>query len=220
MYIRKLLVVLLFTLVIGQEDNEPKVKLGFIPEFIDGKTILTREEVVYGGFKWSGTSLTATKINQESFNEDGQSLASIDFYSLIANRGEYFTRVMLTADEVLELKTGMDILFKQHDQEWRKRKSVMGDFTLKRNSSGSNLISYSNIQKFDSNEMEFTDQVTFYKYDEIVCTLSYTSEFLRGYYKSYFYLDNVRLSSKKRLSEAINKLHEIVIEYMEVKVTE
>ena len=62
MYIRKLLVVLLFTLVIGQEDNEPKVKLGFIPEFIDGKTILTREEVVYGGFKWSGTSLTATKL--------------------------------------------------------------------------------------------------------------------------------------------------------------
>ena len=220
MYIRKLLVVLLFTLVIGQEDNEPKVKLGFIPEFIDGKTILTREEVVYGGFKWSGTSLTATKINQESFNEDGQSLASIDFYSLIANRDKYFTRVMLTADEVLELKTGMDILFKQHDQGWRKRKALIGDFTLKRNSSGSNLISYSNIQKFDSNEMEFTDQVTFYKYDEIVCTLSYTSEFLRGSYRSYFYLDNVRLSSKKKLSEAINKLYEIVIEDMEAQVIE
>ena len=68
--------------------------------------------------------------------------------------------------------------------------------------------------------MEFTDQVTFYKYDEIVCTLSYTSEFLRGSYRSYFYLDNVRLSSKKKLSEAINKLYEIVIEDMEAQVIE
>ena len=127
---------------------------------------------------------------------------------------------MLTADEVLELKAGTDILLKQHDQDWRKRKAVIGDFTLKRNSSASNLISYSNVQKFDSSKMEFTDQVTFYKFDEIVCTISYSFRFLRGDYKSYFYLDNVRLPSKKKLSEAINKLYEIVIEDMEESIKE
>ena len=68
--------------------------------------------------------------------------------------------------------------------------------------------------------MKFTDQVTFYKFDEIVCTISYACRFLRGDYKSYFYLDNVRLPSKKKLSEAINKLYEIVIEDMEESIKE
>lgn len=214
------LVILFFAFAIGQEDNEPKINFTFIPEFIDGKTILTREEAVFGNFKWSGKSLTASKINQESFDENGQSITSIDFYSLIASQDGYISRVMLTADEVLELKAGADILFKQYDQDWRKRKAVIGDFTLKRNSSASNLISYSNVQKFDSNEMKFTDQVTFYKFDEIVCTITYSFRNIRGNYVSYFFLDNVRLPSKKKLSEAINKLHEIVIKDMEASIKE
>ena len=205
-----IIILFFFGVLIAQEEKT--IGLGFVPNFIEGKKVISVEKIIsdYSNSALVQRRVTSTAISQESLNVENEIVGKLNFYSIKASYDDSFIRFNMTKDEVFELKEGLEILLKKEKESIMNRKEVFVDYTIYRNSSNSNLISFSSEKKFDSDELEFTNEVIFYKYDEVVARIGYS--FRKTSYKSsIWWFDDIPVD-KRGLVRSIDKLYQYIIE--------
>jgi len=205
-----IIILIFFGSLIAQEEET--FSLGFVPNFVEGKKVISVEKIISDNLNSALVKrrVTSTAISQESLNIENEIIGKFNFYSIIASFENSFIRFNMTKDEVFELKEGLEILLKKEKESKINRKEVDVDYTIYRNSSKSNLISFSSEKKFDSDELEFTDEVVFYKYDEIVARIGYS--FRKSSFKSsIWWFDDIPVD-RRALVRSIDKLYQYIIE--------
>ena len=215
---KKILLLIVFVSILVAQNKDENYSLPFVPYILEGKKILSSESLIHGNFIYRSTSSGSTVINQKSFDENDQLLESATYYSVIAANDNYFMRAILSAEEVVELKEGMDILLEDYKQYISKRGIFTStDYTIRRNSNQDGLISYSTKPIFDTDEAVFTDKVVFNYFDDVAITISYFTfpgdprDPAFGHIPKWF-INGIEINNQKQFERVINKLYERVLE--------
>ena len=202
-FTKKILIFFLITSILDAQDSENPIGLSFVPNIIEGKTVLTEEKILSDRSSFLGSGILASIVKQSSFDQNNNLVESQYAMRLFAWSNQGAFSVLLSNEEVLELKKGLSILNEKYNQARIERKPMIVTYSLYRNPNDSNLVSYSSIKKFDSEEMGFVDEVTFYKYNEEVCEIYFNY----SVNKVSWFFGGIKLK-KSQLEFAINKLLE------------